>query len=196
MNKVQVNVLELFAGTKSIGKVAKQLGYNVFSTDIDDRFNTDYTINILDFDVDKVPWKPYVIWASPPCTTFSISSYNYYWEHDLTPKTEEAVISYKLVEKTIELINYFNPKYWYIENPRGLLRKFPIMMNLPIRQTVTYSSYGDSRNKPTDIWTNNSNWKPKKLYEPSELTIKEKYKNSTDLAKIPYNLCLEILKNI
>ena len=124
MEMSNIKVLELFAGTKSIGKAAKELGYEVFSSDIEERFNTDYTVDLLEFDVNKVPWKPDIIWASPPCTSFSIASVSRHWTKDKQPKSETAIIGYKLIEKTIELIKYFEPKYWYIENPRGYLRKF------------------------------------------------------------------------
>jgi len=63
----KIKVLELFAGTKSIGKAAKELGYEVFSSDYLEKFKTDYTVDLLEFDVNKVPWQPDIIWASPPC---------------------------------------------------------------------------------------------------------------------------------
>ena len=53
----------------------------------------------------------------------------------------------------IKLIHDLNPKFYYIENPRGGLRKMNFMQNFP-RYTVTYCQYGDTRMKPTDIWTN------------------------------------------
>lgn len=195
MNKTSGNILELFAGTKSIGKAANELGYNVFSSDIGEQFNTDYTTDLLLFDYNKVPFQPDVIWASPPCTSFSIASMNYHWDKDRNPLTEEAILGYQLVEKTIEIINHYNPTYWYIENPRGLLRHFPIMNSLPIRNTVTYSQYGDTRNKPTDIWTNNEKWIPKP-FKFHNVTPDKKYQiSSVERSMIPHNLCLEILSN-
>ena len=158
-----MKVLELFAGTKSIGKAAKELGYEVFSSEFDPKFNTDYTIDLLEFDVTKVPFKPDIMWCSPPCTSFSIAACSHHWTKDRQPKSEGARIGYALVKKTLELIEYFQPTYWYIENPRGLLRKFPIMEALPIRNTVTYCRYGHSSMKPTDIWTNNPNWIPRPM---------------------------------
>jgi site-specific DNA-cytosine methylase len=196
--KTSVNVLELFAGTKSIGKVAKELGYNVFSTDIEEKFQTDYTIDLLEFDVNEVPWKPDIIWASPPCTSFSINSHRHHWDKDKQPLTETAIVGYKLIEKTIELINYFEPKYWYIENPRGLLRDFEIMKKLPIRNTVNYCQYKQKRKKPTDIWTNNNKWIPKPLCKTDDCIHNEErkifeYMNTVDIATIPSELCFEIL---
>ena len=52
-----MNVLELFAGSRSIGKAAEFLGYNVFSSDINAFDNINYAIDILEFDINKVPFK-------------------------------------------------------------------------------------------------------------------------------------------
>ena len=60
-----IHVLELFSGTGSVGKVCKQLGWDVISLDIDNRANI--VCDILDWDYKIYP-KDYfgMIWASPP----------------------------------------------------------------------------------------------------------------------------------
>jgi DNA (cytosine-5)-methyltransferase 1 len=69
-----MRILELFAGSKSFSSVAEELGHEVFTSDYEESFNTDYCVDILQFDVTKLPWKPDVIWASPPCESFSVAS--------------------------------------------------------------------------------------------------------------------------
>ena len=153
-----MKVLELFAGSRSIGKVAEELGYEVFSTDIEPFEKIDYVVDIFDFDVLKVRFKPDIIWASPPCTGFSVASIGHNWikENDkYIPKSETARQGMRIVIKTIEIINYFYPEYYFIENPRGMLRKMQFIQNLK-RHTVTYCQYGDERMKPTDIWTSSN----------------------------------------
>ena len=49
-----MKVLELFAGSRSIGKVCEELGYEVFSSDINAFDGIDYPIDIREFDVNKV----------------------------------------------------------------------------------------------------------------------------------------------
>jgi site-specific DNA-cytosine methylase len=148
-----MKTLELFAGSRSFSKVAERLGHEVYTTDNQDFEKIDQVCDIFDFDLDKLPYRPDIIWASPPCTTFSIASCYHHWNKDKTPKTEKCKVGIKIVEKTLQIINQLQPKYFFIENPRGLLRKQNMMQNLP-RKTVTYCSYGDTRMKPTDIWTN------------------------------------------
>jgi hypothetical protein len=148
-----MNTLELFAGSRSFSKVAKKLGHNVYTTDNQDFEKIDEVCDIFDFDINKLPYEPELIWASPPCTSFSVASIGRHWNKDHTPKTEKAELGVAIVKKTIEIINDLQPKYWFIENPRGKLRKLDFMQDFQ-RKTVTYCSYGDMRMKPTDIWTN------------------------------------------
>ena len=148
-----MKVLELFAGSRSVGKAAQSLGYEVFSSDLNAFNGIDYAIDILDFDTKKVPFKPDIIWASPPCTTYSIAAISHHRPKG-KPLSEFAIKSDKIIKKTLSIINELNPQAWYIENPRGMLRKQDFMLGLP-RATVWYCKYGDTRAKPTDIWTNN-----------------------------------------
>lgn len=139
-----MNVLELFAGSRSIGKVAEEHGHKVYSSDIVDFDSVDYVIDILDFNIAKVPFIPDMIWASPPCTYFSVASIGKHWNENHTPKTKEAAIGVKIVSKTLEIINDFiaiNPDLiFYIENPRGKLRSLPVLSHLE-RVTVWYCRY-------------------------------------------------------
>jgi site-specific DNA-cytosine methylase len=59
----------------------------------------DYAVDVLDFDVSKVPFVPDVIWASPPCTTFSVASIGRYWNKDRTPKHEKAELGMQLADQ-------------------------------------------------------------------------------------------------
>ena len=202
-----MKVLELFAGSRSIGKIAEELGMEVFSSDLIEFEGIDYPISILDFDVTKVPFKPDIIWASPPCTGFSVAAIGHHWaggKGAYIPKTDTARLGIELVKKTIEVIEHFNPTYWFIENPRGVLRKMPFMEGYK-RNTVTYCQYGDERMKPTDIWTNSNLWTPRKMCKNGDpchvaaprgsRTGTQGRANAYERSKIPEELCLEILKS-
>jgi hypothetical protein len=150
--------LELFSGTKSFSKVAKELEYETFTVDNNASLEPDLVESIENLRIDQLPYKPDIIWASPPCTAFSVASIGHHWtggKGAYIPKTDFAKLSIELVISTIELIDELKPKYWFIENPRGVLRKMECMQPLEkYRHTVTYCQYGDTRMKPTDIWTN------------------------------------------
>ena len=204
-----MNVLELFSGSRSIGKVCDARGYNVFSTDINAFDNIDYVIDILNFDPNEVPFIPDVIWASPPCQGFSVAAIGKNWVkgEPFTPKTDSARLGIKLVQKTLDIIEHFtklNPDLiYYIENPRGKLRKAPFMEALPYHHCVTYCQYGDDRMKPTDIWTNNRYWKSKKACKNGmschvsaprgSQTGTQGLKGDYERSKVPQELCEEVL---
>lgn len=206
-----MNVLELFAGSRSIGKVAEELGYSVFSSDVEPFKDIDYVVDILQFDYEKVPFVPDVLWASPPCQGFSVAAIGKNWVQGevFTPKTDSARLGIKLLNKTLEIIDYYksiNPNLvWYFENPRGKMRKAPFLDRL-IRHTVTYCQYGDSRMKPTDIWTNNKNWGPRPMCKNGDTchisaprgskTGTQGLKGDYERSKIPEALCLEVLTQI
>jgi hypothetical protein len=60
-----MKILELFAGSRSIGKAAEELGFEVFSSDITDFGGIDYVVDMLEFDTKQLPWRPDVVWGKP-----------------------------------------------------------------------------------------------------------------------------------
>lgn len=169
-----MKVLELFAGTRSVGKAFERAGVpreNILSVELDRRHgDIDWYIDINKVTaqgvVDKMGGVPDVVWASPPCQSFSIAAISHHRYKDesgfLSAKSEFAKKSDELLVHTLTIITELktmNPDLiWFIENPRGGMRKSWIMF--PYRHeryTVTYCQYGDTRMKPTDIWTNHPN---------------------------------------
>jgi hypothetical protein len=206
-----MKVLELFAGSRSIGKVCDELGHDVFSSDWQQFDGIDYVVDINKFDTNEVPWVPDVIWASPPCTTFSVASIGKHWDMNRRPKTIAAIMGLQILKKTIDIVEHFkqlNPNLiWHIENPRGMMRKLDLWNNiLHTRHTVTYCQYGDSRMKPTDIWTNNYDWTPRPACKNGDTchisaprgsrTGTQGLKGSYLRSQIPYQLCKEIITSI
>ena len=181
------------------------MGMQTFTSDYKCFDKIDYICDILQFDVSKIPFKPDIIWASPPCTTFSIASCYHHWNKDRTPKTKECFKGIEMVKKTLEIIKNLKPRYFYIENPRGLLRKMDFIQNIGIRNTITYCQYGETRMKPTDIWTNNLNWKPRKMCKNGmpcheaaprgSKTGTQGLKNNYLRSIVPSELCREILES-
>ena len=73
-----MKVLELFAGTRSIGKAFQARGHEVFSVEWDKRFeNIDLYQDIYELtaeDILKKFGRPDIIWASPDCSSYSIAA--------------------------------------------------------------------------------------------------------------------------
>ena len=158
-----MKILELFAGTRSISKAFEKRGHETYSIEWDKQFEN---IDIYD-DINNITAKdiiklcngvPEVIWASPDCTTYSIAGISHHRKknkdtNNLDPVSDYAKFCDRTNKHVLDLIEELKPKYYFIENPRGALRKMDFMKGL-YRYTVTYCQYGDTRMKPTDIWTN------------------------------------------
>ena len=204
-------------GTRSIGKAFEAKGHEVFSVEWNKDFeNIDLYEDINNVTAEMILEKfgrPDVIWASPDCTTYSIAAISHHRKKEesgnLAPVSEYARFCDKTNQHVIELIKELNPKYYFIENPRGGLRKMDFMKGLP-RYTVTYCQYEldkpvtERRMKPTDIWTNHPNPQFKPMckngapcHAPAPRGSKtgtQGLKNSKERSRIPNMLCAHIVE--
>lgn len=206
-----MKVLELFAGTRSIGKAFEEYGHEVFSVEWDKKHkNIDWYTDIgviSALDIVERFGVPDVIWASPDCTSYSIAAISHHRTKEdsgnLAPKSNYAKSSDRINENVLKLIIDLQPKYYFIENPRGGMRKMDFMKKLN-RYTVWYCQYGDTRAKPTDIWTNHPNPKFKPVCKNGNKdchhesaprgskTGTQGLKNSLERSRIPKELCTHI----
>lgn len=203
-------MLELFAGTRSISKAFEARGHEVYSVEWSKDFdNIDLYADVGQLTAKEIIekfGKPDVVWASPDCTTYSVAAISKHRRQEadgtLTPISEYAQFCDKVNAHVVELIKELDPRYWFIENPVGALRKMNFMQELP-RYTITYCQYGERRQKPTDIWTNHPFPKfnpPCKRGAPCHdaaprgaRTGTQALKNAKEKAKIPVKLCEHIV---
>lgn len=205
----KLKCLELFAGTRSIGKAFEERGHEVFSVEWDQQHeNIDWYADISKVtaqDILERFGKPDVIWASPDCTSYSVAGISHHRRKEedgnLRPISDYAKFCDSTNSHVIDLINELQPKYYFIENPRGGFRKMNFVKDLP-RYTVTYCQYGDTRMKPTDLWTNHPDPKfkaPCKNGAPCHVaaprgsrTGTQGIKGTVDRSRIPEELCRHI----
>lgn len=195
-----ITILDLFSGMKSWSNPFKEnKENNIITVDINPIFEPTYITNILNWDY-KNTLKNYtidIIFSSPPCNFYftnikQLTGISIFTEKDF-------ILSKKLVDKTIEIIEYFNPSFYIIENPKGKMRYiYPFIFHKEYK-TLSYCMYGASYKKPTDIWTNlNINFKQCNHSIHAE-SIKENYQ-AIDRGRIPLDLTIliknEIYKNL
>ena len=153
-----MRTLELCCGTKSVGRGFQRAGHEVVSLDCDRKCAPDICCSLLDWDY-KARFQPGdfdVVWSSPPCTQYSVARTT-----AKTPRDLEGADA--LVRRTREIIEYLQPRYWFIENPAtGLLKTREVVAGLPFKD-VSYCQYGRPFRKWTRIWTNCERWQPRPL---------------------------------
>ena len=145
-----MNTLELFSGTQSFTKGIKRLNknYNTTTVDILPLFKPDIRADILTWDYKKLPTGIFdIIWCSPPCTEYSIAK---------TTGERKLELADSLVKKCFEILDYFKPRVWILENVgTGLLVKRMENIRPGLRKTfVDYCFYGKPYRKRTVLWSN------------------------------------------
>lgn len=206
-----MKVLDLFCGTKSIANAFERHGHEVYTVDWNADFQPTLCADIGTLTVDDIinlcGGVPDIIWASPDCTSYSVAAISYHRRKNpitgnLDPVTDYAKMCDAINQHVIDLIKELKPKYFFIENPRGGMRKMSFIQGIP-RYTVTYCQYGEERMKPTDIWTNHSDprFKPPckngdTCHTPAPRgaqTGTQGIKGAKDRARIPRELCEHIV---
>jgi hypothetical protein len=196
-------VFDFYSGTGSSTKAFEDAGHTVIKVELDEYFEA-HERDILALTAEGLIAKygqPDFIWASPPCTAFSVASIGHHWNIDKSPKTELARFNQGLVSHTLDLIKGLKPRLgWLMENPRGMLRILPIVKDLK-RVTVTYCQYGDTRMKPTDLW-GELDWTPRQACKNGmscheaaprgSRTGTQGIKGAKDRSRVPYELSKEI----
>lgn len=153
-----MKVLELFSGTRSVGKICDELGWETISVDM--ILPATHQCDIMDFDYKQYPKDTFdIVHASPPCHTFSKIQDSWIGRKQKGETVTMDTILKRidkeglpLLRKTQEIINYFDPKYYLIENPAT--SKMKNYLDLP-NYVVDYCMYSDwGYRKRTRIWTN------------------------------------------
>ena len=211
-------VVEFFAGARCMGTVAESLGMEVFSIDWENYDGINLVADIGDLSTKDIPFTPDHVHASFDCTTYSIAACSTHRTDSIIPKSEYAIKCDQVNQNVISMIKKWllvNPNMTIsFENPRGMLRKMPFMIELESsipnfrRDTVWYCQYGDDRAKPTDIWTNSKTWIPRPVCKNGNpncnhqraprgsKTGTQGRKNSYTRSMIPKQLCIELLNSI
>jgi hypothetical protein len=141
-----LRTLDLFSGTQSITTAFRNSGHEVVSLDMDPRGAPTICKNILDWNFRNLPRGHFdVVWASCPCEQYSIARSNASTPRDLLNADT-------LVLRTQEIIEYFRPRQWYVENPSG--SQLWLRFKWPRLVKSSYCSWGFPYRKHTTIATN------------------------------------------
>lgn len=196
-----IKVLELFSGSGILSEMFRVRGHG--TTTVDNCYDADIKQDIMEFNINSI-MNYDIVWMSPPCQTFSMAVGNTHWTADRQPKTDKGKEAKALILKCKEIAEYCikHNKTFFIENPRARARWF---LPKEWRKTITYCRYGETRMKPTDIWTNCKTWNPidKMCHNGNpdhdaaprgSKTGTQGLKNAFERGKLPKQLCIEIIE--
>lgn len=172
-------VISLFDLTGSWSAPWEEAGYQVFRFDIQD--DSTYTdpetgeekkvgdVNNMSveffndlfgsFDGNDV----HAVLAACPCTDFAVSGARHFAAKDADGRT---VASVKLVHQTLNVIEYFKPAVWAIENPVGRIERLGGLP--PWRLSFDPNHLGDPYTKKTLLWGRFNADLPVAPVEPTE----------------------------
>ena len=154
--KAKLQVLELFKGTGSISKALhKLLGdrVEVVSLDIESKYKPTICTDIMQWDYKSAfpPGRFDFIWASPVCHYYSMGKRMVRDKSNLEANRKE---SDKMVQRVLDIIQYFKPKAWLMENPQtGCLKTRDVVRGIPFAD-ANYCRYGYVYSKRTRFWGN------------------------------------------
>lgn len=161
-----MKVLELFSGTGSVGKVCKERKYEVVSLDL--IMPADINHDIMTWDYKTYPPHSFdLITASPVCQWWSIARLSNLGrkmkgtDQLYTKELLQRDIDTKgkpMVDQVFEIIDYFKPKFWWIENPQTGRMKEYIKKDYYDVDYCRYSDWGYK--KRTRFWTNIKGFNP------------------------------------
>lgn len=203
----KLKILELFSGSATFSQIAEERGHEARTLDINPEYHPTYCADILNWDVNELGgWKPDVIWASPECRYYSLMNgrrLNEYFDSNFQPINPGSIRAVEQVKKTLGLIYLLQPKRYFIENPKAMLRLMPFMPRC--RKTISYCKYGLKAQKYTDIWTDSTwSWIAKTPCRRGDKchvgrTHPESMRmggGSYERAKLPKALCVEIITHL
>lgn len=140
-------MLDLFCGTKSMSNAFAASGWEVYTVDWEKSFEPTLCADIGSLTKENIielcGGVPDVVWMSPDCTSYSIAAIRYHRKKnevtgELEPASDYAKFCDEVNSHIIDVIvNEVKPKYFFIENPRGGMRKMKFVSDIP-RYTVTY----------------------------------------------------------
>jgi len=132
-----LQMLDLCCGKKGASREFEKANWEVTTVDINPKFQPDIVADVNSLHMEE---QFDLVWASPPCTDYTKDSLPASWKcnggtHKL-PDMRPFLNCYRI-------IRYLNPRYWVIENVRGAVPYFQLILGEPIKRVGSRILWGD-----------------------------------------------------
>lgn len=114
-------------------QIEKKLGIDIFTWEYQ-AIRKDLVVGVL---------------AAPPCTDFTVSGA---WKWAEKDASGETAFSVSLVERTLDIIEFFDPEFWALENPVGRIAKLVPRLSDIKPYYWNPCDFGDPYTKKTGLW--------------------------------------------
>ena len=157
--------LDLFSGSGSVTKALEDCGFDVVSVDVSNAYSTP-THHCCVWEYDEHRYEPDhfdLVWASPPCETFSTARRLCVPRHMTEEERidDQICIGLPLVARAIAIMQHHPDALHVLENPHsGDLKNYVTGNDFPWCSVVDYCRYGDNSSgllfprKRTALWSN------------------------------------------
>jgi hypothetical protein len=171
------HVLELCCGWKSVSNcLVQDHGWTATTIDVLPKFKPTICCDVTTWDYRahfaRHP-PPDVVWASPPCKSFTVASWSKHRDGQGDATSAEGEKGDACVRACLEIIAHLrtlNPRLlWFVKNPlHGAFRKLECVRPFIERGECRMLQYGDYAPathslKPTLVLTNCVTWLPKQM---------------------------------
>lgn len=129
-------MLDLCCGLKGASKEFEKAGWDITTVDIEQKFSPSIIADVNTLHLES-PGEYKFIWASPPCPEYSKMGMPLSWH----PERKQPDM--RMFLNCYRIIRYLNPQYWIIENVRGAIPYFSLVLGDPIKKVNSRILWGN-----------------------------------------------------
>jgi hypothetical protein len=170
LSKPNKTLISLFDRTGNASRPYYENGWHIIKIDIQNG------IDILAWDYTVVPKEGKIgIISMNPCDNYATSGAKHFKAKDLDGRTAKSQL---LNDKTKEIIDYFNPFFWMIENPRTRIHKLNEWMGQRPKFIFNPCDFAGYDPEPENSRYNKETWLFGKFNDPVKKRLEPIYKDN------------------
>ncbi len=153
-------LISLYDRTGNWSRPYREAGWTVMQIDIQNGWNV-YNWDFRNTDVRG--YEKIIVLAAAPCTDYAVSGAKHFEEKDRDGRTAE---SQNLIKHTKDIIDFFNPHAWSLENPKTRIHKLNPWIGQRPKYVFNPCDFAGYSPNPDDDRYNKETWLFGKFNDP------------------------------